>query len=57
MEITITLSEILELTGRRLNGWEDFCEEFGISVYAVNSGYGDTTVTLTKEQAEKHGII
>lgn len=53
MRIVITLSDALD----RCYNWSDFCEEFGLDEYCVNTGYGDSEVTLTEEQAIKHGII
>ena len=53
MKIIITCSEAL----RKCHNWLEFCKEFGLSEYCVNSGYGNSEVTLTEEQAVKHGII
>ena len=53
MKITLTCSELLN----RCSDWEVVCYELGLSEYCCNMGYGDTEVTLTEEQAKKHGII
>ena len=53
MKIVLTLSEALD----QVNNWLYFCEEFGVSEYAVNSGYGHHEIEMTKEQAERHGLI
>ena len=53
MTITMTLKEILD----RCNNWEEFCERFGWSEWAVNEGGGDIVQVLTEEEAEEFGII
>tara|TARA_Y100001956_G_scaffold64393_1_gene64951 strand:+ start:3075 stop:3236 length:162 start_codon:yes stop_codon:yes gene_type:complete len=53
MKIILTLSEAL----RRVNNWISFCEEFGVSEYAVNSGFGHHEIEMTEEQAKHHGVI
>ena len=53
MHITITLSEALE----KCNDWPTFCKEQGWDEYAVNEGGGDIEVRLTREEAERYGII
>lgn len=52
MEINVTLSYISN------NGnWDRFCEEKGIGYYACAEGYGDSEITLTKEEAIRYGLI
>ena len=53
MKITVTLKEASD----RCNDWNDFCSDFGIGYYALNEGYGHTEVSMTEQQALKHGII
>lgn len=53
MRITVTLSEALA----RVWNWTNFCEEFSISEWAINEGFGHTTVELTVEQAKRYGFI
>lgn len=53
MKIVLTLSEALH----RVNNWISFCEEFGVSEYAVNSGFGHHEIEMTKEQAKQYGIL
>ena len=53
MKIVLTLSEAL----CRVNNWISFCEEFGVSEYAVNSGFGHHEIEMTEEQAKQHGVI
>lgn len=40
MKITVTLSEALDCVWN----WPQFCEDVGVSEYAVNEGFGHTTV-------------
>ena len=53
MKIVLTLSEALH----RVNNWISFCEEFGVSEYAVNSGFGHHEIEMTEDQAKQHGIL
>lgn len=53
MKITITLSEVMEFC----YDWEEFCRDMGWSVYACAEGGEGVTISLTKEQAIKHGIL
>ena len=53
MKITLTLSEVL----RKVNNWDDFCEQFGWGLYVVNEGGGHIEQTLTEEEAKKFGIL
>lgn len=53
MKITLTLSEVL----KKCNDWDYFCETEGISVWAINEGFGDSKVTLTLEKAQEYGLI
>lgn len=53
MEITLTLSEVMEFC----YDWETFCRDMGWSVWACSEGGGDVTISLTKEQAIKYGIL
>lgn len=53
MKINMTLSEILD----KCNDWEYFCEEEDWSVWAVNEGGGDCSVSLTEKQCYKYGIF
>lgn len=54
MKIIVTADEILEK-----GCWEEFCEEFGFNVWAINEGLmdSDEEFTLTKEQAVKYGFL
>jgi hypothetical protein len=53
MKISMTLSEVLN----QCSDWEQFCEEQGWSEWAVNEGGGDIQVSLSREEAERYGII
>ena len=53
MKITVSLSEALY----RVWKWTDFCEDIGVSEWAVKEGFGDTTVELTEDQARYYGFI
>lgn len=52
MKVTATLSEILNA-----GHWDEFCQEQGWSEWAVNEGGGHIEVTLTKEEAERYGLL
>lgn len=49
----MTLQEVLDTCP----DWDAFCELKGFSVYAVNEGGGDVTVSLTTQEAHKLGIV
>lgn len=53
MKITITAGELIDK-----GVWDEFCNLFGISVWAVNEGRmsSDEEFTLTLEQARKIGL-
>lgn len=53
MNITLTLAEVLN----RCRDWDYFCEQEGWSVWAVNEGGGDVSVTLTEEKLYEYGIL
>lgn len=53
MKILITLGEVL----RRCNGWEEFCQQKGYSVWCVNEGADKHEIKLTEEEAKTYGII
>lgn len=53
MKIHTTLEEVLD----KCNNWDLFCEEKGFSIWAVNEGCGDVSVTLTLDEAIRYGII
>ena len=55
MKIIVKLEEILELGGSY--GWQKFCDDKGYSIYAINEGGGDIDIVLTKEEAEKYGVL
>ncbi len=53
MIIILTLEEILD----KCDDWDFFCEEEGWSVWAVNEGGGDISVSLSEDKAYKHGLL
>ncbi len=53
MKIVVTLSEALD----RVWKWPEFCEDVGVSEWAVKEGFGHTTVELTEDQARYYGFI
>lgn len=53
MIITMTLAEILN----KCNDWDYFCEQEGWSVWAVNEGGGDVSVTLSEQQCYTYGLL
>lgn len=54
MKITVTAREILDK-----GVWDEFCEEFGINVWAINEGLMDDSeeFSLSEEQARKWGFL
>ncbi len=54
MKIIVTLKDIL-YSGH----WEEFCEERNYNLWIINEGLAnsDDEVTLTKEEAEKYGLL
>jgi len=53
MKVVLSLSEAMH----RCNDWGKFCREFGWDEYACAEGGSDIDVTLTEEEALRHGII
>lgn len=53
MTVTLTLSEILD----KCFDWDVFCEKEGMSVWCVNEGGGDISITLSEDKAKEYGII
>ncbi len=51
--ISFTLEDILE----NGNNWEDFCQEYGISEYAVNEGGGHIPCDIFLNDAKKYNLI
>ena len=49
----MNLQEIMDTC----DGWEQFCEIKGFSVYAVNEGGGDVEVELTIQEAHRFEIV
>lgn len=52
-EVTFTLREILN----KCYDWDEFCEEFGWSVWAVDEGDEEITQTMTIKEARYHGLL
>ena len=54
MKITVTAQEVLDA-----GVWDEFCEEFGLNVWAINEGRmdSDEEFSLTEEQAKKLGFL
>lgn len=53
MVITLTLNEVMDCC----DDWEEFCRDMGWSIFACAEGGAGVTVSLTKEQAIKHGLL
>lgn len=49
----LTLQEVMDTC----KNWDLFCKLHGIGEYAVAEGYGDTTITLSTDQAHWLGIV
>lgn len=49
----MTLAEVL----KTCTDWDRFCDEKGLSVYAVNEGGGHVEVELTLAEASQYGIL
>jgi len=49
----MTLNEILNVC----DSWEEFCEKYGWSEWAVNEGGGDIKQELSIDEAKELGII
>ncbi len=51
-KISFTLQEIMD------GGcWEEFCKDYGVSVYAVNGGGGDVSYDLLISDAKKFNLL
>ncbi len=53
MEIIVTLEEVKE----KCKDWKEFCKEEGWAANCVDAGYGDLSITLTKQKCFKYGLI
>jgi hypothetical protein len=53
MKIIVTAEEILDK-----GVWDEFCEEFGINVWAINEGLmdSDEEFVLNEAQAKRYGF-
>lgn len=51
-KVSYTLQEIMD--GGR---WEEFCNEYGVSEYAVNEGGGDVSYDLLISDAKKFNLL